>query len=469
MKICVLQPDYSTTDVDYKNYDPVRSITQWLPNHQVEYVQLNKLTTYKQLQGLRRQQYDIFINLCEAYLEWEIPSIDVIQSLELLNLPYTGATLSLYDPPKPLMKYVAYSAGVTTPKYIVCTSTNSLSVTHLTFPLFVKPAKAGDSLGIDLHSKCNTVNELTQKVNTLLEQYDELLIEEYIAGREFTVLVVADTTTTHGCYAYNPVEYIFDEHNHFKTYDHKTKDLHPDRNVPINDDAINQQLKDAACAVFKAFEGKGYARMDFRMDANGVIYFLEVNFACSVFYTNGYEGSADYILLNTPNGHEDFLQRIIAEGIARHTRKQKLYHIGRNATDGYGIYATQHIPKGTVIFAGEESMHRLVSHNYVQQHWDGSRQLDFARYAVPISSDVYLIWDIEPANWAPQNHSCSPNTCYNGLQVIALSDIPLGEELTLDYQTIINTTMQPFQCCCGATNCRSVITGKAGTTLTQQQ
>lgn len=152
MKVCVLQPDYSTTDVDYKNYDPARNLAPLLPSDQVDHVLLNKLTTYKQLKDLRKSKYDIFINLCEGYLDWSVPSIDVINTLDTLNLPYTGPNSILYDPPKPLMKYVAYCGGVKTPNFaeISCT-TNKLieKVQHLTFPLFVKPAKAGDSLGVD--------------------------------------------------------------------------------------------------------------------------------------------------------------------------------------------------------------------------------------------------------------------------------------------------------------------------------
>ena len=115
MKICVLQPDYSTTQVDYKHYDPPRDLAHLLPDDQVDHVFLNKLTTYRQLKSLSREGYDIFVNLCEGYLEWEVPSIDVIQTMDLLNLPYTGPSVILYDPPKPLMKYVAYLAGVKTP------------------------------------------------------------------------------------------------------------------------------------------------------------------------------------------------------------------------------------------------------------------------------------------------------------------------------------------------------------------
>src|SRR5215216_486954 len=104
MRVCVLQPDYSTTGVDYKNYDPPRDLSVLITEGEVDTVFLNKLTTYRQLKELGKQGYDIFVNLCEGYLEWDVPSIDVIHSLDLLNMPYTGPSASLYDPPKPLMK-----------------------------------------------------------------------------------------------------------------------------------------------------------------------------------------------------------------------------------------------------------------------------------------------------------------------------------------------------------------------------
>src|SRR5258708_29218519 len=113
------------------------------------HVLLNKLTTYKQLKELKKKNYDIFVNLCEGYLEWEIPSIDVIYTLEMLNLPFTGPGTKLYDPPKELMKYVAYSEGVKIPAYVLVEKKEDVkeAIQKLPFPMFVKPAKAGDSLG----------------------------------------------------------------------------------------------------------------------------------------------------------------------------------------------------------------------------------------------------------------------------------------------------------------------------------
>jgi D-alanine-D-alanine ligase len=83
MKVCVLQPDYSASSVDYRNYDPTRDLSGLLPEHTVHHEALDKRTTYAQLKRLSRQGFDIYVNLCEGYLEWDVPSVDVIESLEL--------------------------------------------------------------------------------------------------------------------------------------------------------------------------------------------------------------------------------------------------------------------------------------------------------------------------------------------------------------------------------------------------
>lgn len=472
MKVCVLQPDYSTTDVDYKQYDPPRNLAPLLPNDQVDHVFLNKLTTYKQLLDLRKSKYDIFVNLCEGYLDWSVPSIDVIHSLETLNLPFTGPNAVLYDPPKPLMKYVAFCAGVKTPNFVEVTSTVDLfkKISHLTFPLFVKPAKAGDSLGVDAESLAKDLPHLQHKVAALIaEGYEDVLIEEYIAGQEFTVLVAANIAPQRGCLVFKPVEYQFPNGYAFKTYALKTSELHTDVNKPCQDVTLETKLKSAAEKIFSGFYGVGYARLDFRVNSQQEIYFLEINFTCSVFYEDGYEGSADYILKYDPIGKAGFLKHIIAEGIARHAAKQKKYRVNGTAINGYGIVAQRSLKKGEVIFMLEELAQRIVTKRHVETHWTPEQREEFRHYAYPISEEVYILWDNKPQNWAPQNHSCNPNTTYNGLNLVALRDIAPEEELTLDYSELLNETMQSFVCTCGAPNCRKVISGNPGNSITQRE
>nr|AUN35594.1 hypothetical protein [uncultured bacterium] len=152
-------------------------------------------------------------------------------------------------------------------------------------------------------------------------------------------------------------------------------------------------------------------------------FFLEINFTCSVFYTNGYEGSADYILKVDGIGQSGFLKKIVDEGIARHQRKQKKYVMKGNAIAGFGIYATRDIRKNEIIFKGEEKSQRIATKSYINRSWDVKELENFKKYAYPLSNEVFLLWDENPAGWAPQNHSCNANTAYKGLNVFALRNI----------------------------------------------
>ncbi|HPG09936.1 MAG TPA: SET domain-containing protein-lysine N-methyltransferase [Chitinophagaceae bacterium] len=470
MKICVLQPDYSTTGVDYKNYDPPRDLSALIPEAEVHNVFLNKLTTYKQLKELRGIGYDIFVNLCEGYLEWEVPSIDVIYTLELLNLPFTGPTTKLYDPPKELMKYLAYCEGIKTPGYYIVQELKDVEevVEKLSFPLFVKPAKAGDSLGVDELSLVNNKIELQQKCISILDEYGPLLVEEYIAGREFTVLVAANPDG-HSCTVFKPVEYLFPEDKAFKTYALKTSELHPDCNVPCKDPGLEKELRRATEKIFKGFNGVGYGRLDFRVDEKGDIYFLEINFTCSVFYSDGFEGSADYILKHDGIGQKGFIRHIIREGIARHQRKRKPFAMKGNSISGYGIYASRDITEGEIIFKGEGRSQRIITKRYVDKHWNEEEKMHFRRYAYPVSDELFILWDDDPSEWAPQNHCCEPNTAFDGLNVLALRSIMEGEELTLDYAQFLDENMEPFQCQCGSKNCRGLVIGIESNSLTKRE
>ena len=176
--VCVLQPDYTTSAVDYRHYDPPRDLQSLLPGVHVHHVFLDKRIVYRQLQECARTGYDIYVNLCEGYLDWDVPSIDVIHALDALELPYTGPSAALYDPSKPLMKYVAFAAGIATPQHRVVTSVHDLQSLTLRYPLFVKPAHAGDSRGVDDDSRVDTPEALHRVVEHQLLEFSSLLVEE---------------------------------------------------------------------------------------------------------------------------------------------------------------------------------------------------------------------------------------------------------------------------------------------------
>jgi D-alanine-D-alanine ligase len=470
MKVCVLQPDYSPTGVDYKNYDPPRELAPLVPEYEVHNVFLNKLTTFRQLKELSKQGFDIFVNLCEGYPEWEVPGVDVVFCMESLNLPFTGPSTKLYDVPKELMKYIAYCEGITTPGFVLVKEMKDLdeALRHLQFPLFVKPAHAGDSLGVDEHSLVHTKEELFDKTASIIKEYAPLLVEEYIAGREFTALV-AGNPDGKSCTVFRPVEYLFPKGKEFKTYSLKTSELHPECNFPCTDEAINKKLRYAAEKIFTAVNAVGYGRLDFRVNDKNEIYFLEMNLTCSVFYKDGYEGSADFILKYDEIGQAGFLRHIITEGIARHKRKVKPYVMKGNSIAGYGIYASRDIRKGEVIFKGEGKSQRVITKRFVEKNWNEDEKLHFRRYAYPVSEELFILWDEDPAEWAPQNHSCSPNTAFDGLNMLAIKNINQGDELTLDYAQFLDENMEPFQCNCKSEKCRGLIMGIKNNSLTVRE
>lgn len=465
MNVCVLQPSYEKSELlkEYATHDPPRDLSGLIPEWSFTHVFLHKATVYHQLKDLKHDGFDIFVNLCEGHLDWDVPSIDVIHALDSLGLPYTGPAADRYETRKEMLKVVARYAGVRTPPHVMARSVADVSeaATRLRFPLFVKPGEGGDSFGIDEASRCANKRALLSKSNHLLRQYDSILIEEYLDGREFSVLVAADSKNPKTPLAFRPIEYRFPEGERFKTYDLKNAQYHPEANVSVDDPALEAELIAAARRVFLTFGASGYCRMDFRLDAEGVPSVLDANFTCSVFYAEGFYGTADYILQHDGFGTANFLRHIVNEGLARHRSLQKAYVV-RTKNGGLGIDAARAITKGEVVFIGEERAQRIVTRRWVDEHWDPRDRKVFAEYAYPLSDEVYILWSDNPLEWAPQNHSCDANCHYDGLNVVALRNVRAGEELTLDYAQFCNELSAGFDCHCGAPNCRGFVTGTIG-------
>jgi D-alanine-D-alanine ligase-like ATP-grasp enzyme len=463
MRVCVLLPSYEGSSCDYQHYDPPRDLSHLLPEHTFHHAFLRKVSTFTQIRELAKQGFDIFVNLCEGYLDSDVPSIDVILALEQLKLPFTGPTSALYDPPKDLMKLVALSSGVNVPAWVLARTTADLptAAATLRFPLFVKPSAYGDSMGIDDRSLVSSVVELEHQACAKMPEFGSLLIEEYVDGREFTVLVYGTPDASEAPVALAPIEFLFPPGARFKTYDLKVTQFHPECNVPCADAELADRLKAAASAVFTGFSGTGYARMDFRLGPDHTLFFLEANFTCSVFYPDRYQGSADYILEFDGLGQAGFLRAIIAEGLARHARKQLAFEV-KPSGGSFAMFAARDLPTGTVVFEGEGKAQRIITRSCVDRTWSPADREVFYRYAYPITPDVFVMWDTEPSGWAPQNHSCDPNTVFVGLNLVAQRDIRAGEELTVDYATFYDQHMTPFDCSCGSPCCRGLIVGGKG-------
>jgi D-alanine--D-alanine ligase len=146
------------------------------------------------------------------------------------------------------------------------------------FPLIVKPNAEGSSKGIGATSVVDTEEELRAAVKSCVERYRQpALIEEYIAGREFTVGLLGDKRPR----VLPPMEIKFKKDNARPVYDYEVKqewEEHVYYECPAKlSDAELKAMEKIARATFWALDCRDVARVDLRMDADGRIYVLEVN------------------------------------------------------------------------------------------------------------------------------------------------------------------------------------------------
>lgn len=451
LKVCVI------TDEDYFPFNP----SYYLKNYNWELYFLNLLNSVSTVQELVKCDFDIFLNLCDSSWTEPYPGPEVIKVLEHAGVAFTGADSAFFDPSREDMKRICRHYGMLTPEYIEAYSEADIdcAASKLRFPLIVKIPNSFGSTGIEPGSRVETFDALGEQVRRVLRAFGGALIEEFIEGREFTVLVAENPDDPFHPKAYHPIEFLFPPGETFKHFYLKWKDYESLRAVPCEDPVLAEHLMDAGRKLFTGLNGVSYGRCDMRVNAEGELFILEINPNCGIFYGVDEPGSADLVLLNDSEGHSGFIELIFKAALVRQERLRPRgsvhYHPGR----GYGLYANKAIAAGEVILALEKRPHSLVSSSILQQNWNPEQQQLFARYAYPLTDEVWVVLSENPAQWTPISHSCDPNAWWSGLDIAARKPIAEGEEITLDYGTFHNELMPEFACLCQAPECRKTIQG----------
>lgn len=459
MKICILESAYESSDSPMKSHDPASSPGIYFKGHEFEQHLLDKKTAVRRVMELASQDFDVFVNLCDGSWDEDRAGIEVVQALERLNLPFTGAGSLFYDPGRDLMKMVCRYYGVRVPGHVMITGTDNLKAAtrHLQYPLIVKHPNSYSSIGLTSSSKVDNDDQLFEQSRLMIGRFGRAMVEEFIEGREFTVLVAENPEDPDQPVAYEPIEFQFPPGENFKHFDLKWINYSGMNTRPVDDRPLADQLMNASRNLFKGLNGSGYGRCDLRVNGNNEAYMLEINPNCGIFYPPEAEGSADLILLNDRRGHEHFVNLILESAFNRVDQKpwKRAFH----PEHGYRIIAVKDISDGDLIFEHEEREHHLVSRSHVMNNWSEEKRKWFRQYAWPVSEEIYVMWSPDPEEWTPINHSCEPNAWLTGLNVTARKPIRAGEEITLDYATFCNEIMEPFSCNCGANDCRKLIKG----------
>jgi D-alanine-D-alanine ligase len=465
MKICVLYSSYEYSDSPTKDYDPLRGIKPYLTDHEVEMADIHKATAVQQVRALTQQGFDLFINLCDGSFDSDCAGIEVVQTLEYYNAPFTGAASDFYDPTREDMKRVARAYGIDTPLNRVVITDDEIDEAgrNLRFPLIVKHPNSYASIGMTRTSRVETAEALHTEAKKMVAEFGEALIEEFIEGREFTVLVAENAEDPSNPVVFPAVEFVFPEGESFKHFDLKWSDYQDMQCCQVDDPELDHRLQTISGQMFTGLHGSGYGRCDIRMNAAGELYMLEINPNCGVFYSPEDAGSADFILLNYPDGHREFLRLLTEAAWKRRRSRLKNWQIKYDPQGAYGMYASRDIEAGELIQAFEEQEHVLVSLSHAEKHWDRQNLRWLRQYAYPITDEVWVMWSKYPKEWKPINHSCNPNAWLEGLDLVARRFISSGEQITIDYATFCHSTMEEFECTCGDPECRHLITGNDAT------
>jgi D-alanine-D-alanine ligase len=239
--------------------------------------------------------------------------------LELADLPYVGAGVlaSAVSMDKEVMKRLARERGLPVVDYVMVSSSDLSSgeraCSKFAFPLFVKPANLGSSVGI---SKAHDNAELKTALEFAAKFDRKIIVERGIAGREFECSVLGndDPIAASPCEIFPSKEF----------YDYDDKYLLEKAETKIPADLSPEQTKEMqhlAVECYRAVQCEGMARVDFLMEAStGRLFINEINTIPGFTSISMYPKMWEYSGLAMPK----LIDRLIELALERHEAKKRL-------------------------------------------------------------------------------------------------------------------------------------------------
>lgn len=190
-------------------------------------------------------------------------------ALDLMNLPYTGSghAASAVCMDKDLSKRLLRAAGIATPDWTLFESTSHVRPDGFSYPVVVKPNRQGSTVGLTI---VRDAASLMDAVEFAFRFDSEVLIEQFVAGRELTVGLLDDRPLAVG-------EILIDAETAFNYEDKYTAGAVVEE-FPANlTPAVTEIIQATAMSAHKILKLRDYSRADFRLDNDGKLWLLELN------------------------------------------------------------------------------------------------------------------------------------------------------------------------------------------------
>jgi D-alanine-D-alanine ligase len=178
-------PPDAFADFDHiETIDAIRAALE-TDGHQTVFLQADAELPY----ALREVKPDICFNIAEG-LGGEAREAQVPALLEMLKIPYTGSRVLAngISLDKTLTKRIWRDRRLPVAPFQEFSTGEEPLRSDLEFPLFVKPAREGTGMGVDMNAIVNNEKELRERAQYIVNTYQQpALVETFLPGREFTV------------------------------------------------------------------------------------------------------------------------------------------------------------------------------------------------------------------------------------------------------------------------------------------
>lgn len=280
MKIGILYDGASATAPDQLITGTVDAVAAELASEGNDIVRVPVHEDAKWIEKLRRARVGLVFNLCESIDGVAAMEPPVISVLELLGIPYSGS--SSWTTALCLRKHVVNGAleraGLPVPKFAVVRRGGDIP--SVGFPAICKPAAEDASIGVEQRSVVRTTRQLTERVDAMLERWDEVLVQRYIEGREINVGILGDAVLPIA-----EIDFGRMPKGMWRIVTYRSKwetgsdeDIGSAPRCPARlPAAVATQARKVAMAAWRLAGGSGYGRVDMRIDERGRPWILEVN------------------------------------------------------------------------------------------------------------------------------------------------------------------------------------------------
>lgn len=250
---------------------------------------------------------DLVLNLCDGIEAVGTPGPCVVRALERAGIRFTGADSEFYQisTSKLAMKEMLRSADVPTPAFEALSLQGSMEgvCARVGTPVLVKPDVSAASGGVFLRSKVATDRDVEARRDELLREplpvfcdARSIFVERFIEGPEFTVFVMGNSGEPASVRCLPPAERVFNrsipDGEKFLSYE-RYWGVYRDETPPPDggafygyagcDPGIGRRLEQVSRDAYTAVHGRGYARVDLRMDRETQeLFVLEVNANCGL-------------------------------------------------------------------------------------------------------------------------------------------------------------------------------------------